>query len=82
MILVVTANSNACRIYRYNKHPAQLTLLSEINHPDSKLKTGDLISDRPGHYQAGGTAGRGAYSPHMEAKEVEIDNFSEKLRMY
>jgi protein required for attachment to host cells len=83
MILVVTANTNNCRIYHYNKHhdnhPAQLTLLSELNHPESKLRNGALTSDRSGHYQASSVSGRGAYSPHTEAKENEIDIFSREI---
>jgi protein required for attachment to host cells len=79
MILVVTANSNDCRIYHFDKPHANLTLLSEISHPENKLKNSDLTSDRSGHYQAGGTSGRGAYSPRMDAKEIEIDNFSREI---
>lgn len=78
MKLVINTNSNTCRIYHYDKHPAQLTLLKEISHPENKLKSGAITSDRPGHYQAGESA-RGAYSPHMEAKETEIDNFSREI---
>ncbi len=78
MKLVVNTNTNTCRIYHYVKHPAQLTLLKEIKHPENRLKSSDMTSDRPGHYQ-GGQSSRGAYSPHMEAKEIEIDNFSREI---
>jgi protein required for attachment to host cells len=78
MKLVANINSNICRIYHYDKHPAQLRLLKEIDHPENKLKSGDITSDRPGHYQSR-TSARGAYSPHMEAKEIEIDNFSREI---
>ena len=78
MNIVVNTNSNMCRIYHYTKHPAELTLLKEISHPGNKLKISDLTSDKQGHYQ-GDTAGHGAYSPHKDAKEVEIDNFSREI---
>lgn len=78
MKLVVNTNTNTCRFYHYVKHPVQLTLLKEINHPESKLRSGDLTSDKPGHYKAGQSA-RGAYSPHTEAKEIEIDKFSREI---
>lgn len=78
MKLVVNTNTNTCRIYHYVKHPAQLTLIKEIKHPENKLRSGEITSDRPGHYKAGNAA-HGAYSPHMEAKEVEIDNFSREI---
>jgi len=80
MILVVNANTNDCRIYHYDMHPTQLILVKEINHPESKLKNGDLISDKEGHYKVGQSS-RGAYSPHTEAKEVEVINFSRKIAL-
>lgn len=79
MIWIATANTNTCRIYSYDKNHSKLSLLKEITHPEMRLKTSDfLTTDRPGHYQASGSA-RGAYSPHMDAKEVEIDNFSREI---
>src|SRR5580693_6662819 len=78
MKLVINTNTNTCRIYHYNKHPAQLNLLKEIKHPENRLKNGDIVSDRQGHYKAG-NASRGAFSPHMDAKDVEIDNFSREI---
>jgi len=78
MILVVNTNSNDCKIYHYDKHPARLTLIREINHPDNKLRNIDLTADKEGHYKANQSA-RGAYSPHTNAKEVEINNFSREI---
>jgi protein required for attachment to host cells len=78
MILVVNANTNDCKIYQYEKHPAQLVLIKEISHPECKLKSGDLTADREGHYKANQSA-RGAYSPSTTAKEVEIINFSKEI---
>jgi protein required for attachment to host cells len=78
MILVVKTNTNDCKMYHYDKHPAQLTLIGEISHPDNKLKSGDLTSDKEGHYKANQSA-RGAYSPHTEPKEVEVINFSKEI---
>lgn len=79
MIWVVTANSNMCRIYHFDKHPKKITLLKEINHPENKLKKSDyLTSDRPGRYHTDNSAG-GAYSPHSDPKEVAIDSFSREI---
>lgn len=74
MILVIVANSNTCRMYHYNKHPSDLTLYKEIVHAENKLKNSDLTSDKSGHYLAGNHS-RGAYSPHMDAKDIKIDEF-------
>jgi protein required for attachment to host cells len=78
MILVVNTNTNDCKIYHYGKSPAQLTLIKEMNHPNNKLRSSELTSDKEGHYKAG-PAARGAYSPQTEAKEVEIINFSREI---
>ena len=78
MIVVVNTNTNDCKIYHYNKHPGQLTLLREISHPETKLKNRDLTSDREGHYKANQSA-RGAYSPRTDAKETEVIKFSREI---
>lgn len=79
MIWVITANSNTCRIYHFDKHLKKITLLKEINHPENKLKNSDyLTTDKPGHYKTDATNG-GAYSPHSDPKEVIIDNFAREI---
>lgn len=77
MILVVSANNNQCRIYRYQKKANELILEKEISHPEAKLHNRDIVSDKPGHYKAG--SGRGSYSPSTEPKEVEIEFFSREI---
>lgn len=77
MIWVVSSDTNTCRIYQYNK-PFQLTLIKELKHPENKLKTSDLISDRPGHYQTSGPT-RGVYTQSTDPKDVMIDNFSREI---
>lgn len=78
MILVINSNTNSCRFYSYDKKLEKLTLLKELNHPESKLRNIDLASDRPGHYK-GDTTARGAYQPHMEPKEIEVVNFAREI---
>ena len=78
MILVVNTNSNTCRFYHYDKKPAQLTLAKEISHPENKLKNSELAADKMGHYK-GDKGGRGAYSPRMDIKDVQIDNFTREI---
>lgn len=79
MTWIVTADSASCRIYSYDKNHSKLQLLKELQHPESRLKAGDsLTTDRPGHYQKSKSA-RGAYSPHMDAKEVELNDFTREI---
>lgn len=75
---VVIADSNICRIYHYSKKLNQLDLIKEINHPENKERDIDLTSDKPGHYQTGGSA-RGAYSQPMDPKEIKIDDYSREI---
>lgn len=78
MKLVVNLNTNICKIYKYSKQQSQLILIKEISHPENKLKSFDLTSDRPGHYK-GSESARGSYSPRSEAKEIEINNFAREV---
>ncbi len=78
MTWIVSADFSSCRIYQYQKHPKQLTLIKEIFHPSSKLKDTDLVTDAPGRYQASGSA-QGAFTPRTDPKEVEIDNFAREI---
>ena len=79
MIWVVTADTNTCRIYSYEKNHSKLSLLKEVDHPELRQKSSDfLTSERPGHYHKGESA-RGAYSPDTDPKEVEIENFSREI---
>lgn len=79
MMWITIADTNSCRIYNYDKNHSKLLLLKEIQHPELRLKIGDTFTtDRPGHYQANESA-RGAYSPHMDAREVGINNFSREI---
>lgn len=79
MIWVINTNSNLCHIYNYQKSPAELHLIKEINHPENKLKKSDfLTSDKPGHYQADGTNG-GAFSQRTDPKQIAIDDFAREI---
>lgn len=81
MTWIVTANSNLCRIYHFDKNPEKIDLIKEINHPENKLKKREMLTtDRPGHYQTDGSA-RGAYSPHSDPKAVEVDSFSREIAL-
>lgn len=79
MIWVLNANSNTCRIYQYDKHPAKITLVKEIQHPENRLKKSEyLTSDKPGRYRTDNSTG-GAYSPPTDPKEVEIEHFAREI---
>lgn len=79
MIWIITANSNTCRFYHFDKHEATIDLLKELSHPVNKLKKSEyLTSDKPGHYGTN-RAGSGSYAPHTDPKEAEIDSFAREI---
>lgn len=79
MIWIITANSNMCRFYHFDKHNVTIDLLKELSHPVNKLKKSEyLTSDKPGHYSTSGARG-GAYAPHTDPKEAEIDSFAREI---
>lgn len=77
---VVVADSNLAKIYTHksNSHNEPPILLHTLEHPESKLRDQDLVSDRPGHFKTRGTS-RGAYVPRTDPKDVEIDKFAQQL---
>ncbi|HAT8564401.1 TPA: host attachment protein [Legionella pneumophila] len=75
---IMIANSNECRIYDYQKKLNQLTFIKEINHPENKLKSKDLGTDSPGHYNTS-TSARGAFSQPTELNEINFENFAREL---
>lgn len=79
MLWVVTLNTSNCRIYHYQKHLNKLTLIKELNHPESRLKNRDITSDRPGHYHKSLKTSRGAYEPASDPKANEVDIFSRDI---
>jgi protein required for attachment to host cells len=79
MVWVVVANTNDCKIYHFQKKPAQITFLKELSQIENKLKASEsLTTDKPGRYNAANSNG-GAFSPHTDPKKVEFDNFARKI---
>ena len=78
MTWVLLLNSNECRLFSFSKKHPQLDLLKEIHHPENKGKNEEIVSDRPGHYDADGTSG-GSYAPHTNPKEVKVDQFIQEV---
>jgi protein required for attachment to host cells len=82
---LVIANSTKALIYDISKpaEPGQAhyRLLKELSHPESRLKTSELTSDRPGHYQSSGSS-RGAYAAHSDPHHNEILAFAKEVSHY
>lgn len=78
MSWIILANGNMYRIYNYEESHRELTLLKEMQHPESKEKISDLMTDKPGHYKTR-EGSRGSFSPHSDPHENEIDAFLQTL---
>lgn len=75
---VLVANASQAVLY-LNEGPGKgLQKLRELTHEASRRKSGELVSDRPGHNTGHGTA-RGAYEPAKTPKEIEADRFAGEL---
>jgi len=79
MTWIIIANTNQCQIYDHKA--AKLNLLRTVSHPENKLKSSELGTDRPGHYQVSGTS-RGAYSPRHDVHEIKISDFAREIAQY
>lgn len=77
---VLVANSSEARIFKMDRNGKTLDLLDTIDHPESRKKAAELVSDRPGHYQ-GDTTGsaHGAFSEPTNPKTHEQERFAMEL---
>ncbi len=75
---IVIANASCARIYSKAKGDHQLSLVKELEHPDSRKKASDLVSDGKGRYMARDQS-VGTYSSRTNPKEVEALHFAKEL---
>lgn len=75
---LVVFNSNACRIFNYQKKPKALSLITEFSHAENRLRDFDLTSDKPGKYQSNHST-HGTYSQPTDPKEIKIDHFIREI---
>lgn len=77
---IVLANASATYIYAVNGKNSidAVELITKLEHPESRKKNRELVTDRPGHYQTN-HATRGSYSQHTDPKKIEMDNFAKEV---
>lgn len=74
---VLVANAAEAKLYSSsNLRTDDLHLFKEYNHPDSRKKVSDLVSDKPGHYDT--DIGRGAFEKG-NPKKAEAEHFALEL---
>jgi protein required for attachment to host cells len=73
---ILVANSSYARILGNDGPKKGLKLVKELEHPQSREKRLDLVSDRPGHNTGGTGSGRGAFIPQTDPSKHEAENFA------
>ena len=75
---VIIANTSRAQIH-FAENNSHLKLIKEFEHPESRMKGIDLMTDGPGHYKTP-AATRGSYGGEStRPKEVEAEHFAQQL---
>lgn len=75
---ILVTNASSGRILRNTGPNKGLEMVKEFDHPQSREKNADLVTDRPGHNQGHG-GGHGSYVSATTPKEHEADIFALEL---
>lgn len=83
-IWIMSANAARAYIYQVDNKSflngkIKLHLLETYEHPESRKKDTDLVSDRLGRYSSSATGGRGAFESRTDPKKHEADVFAKQL---
>jgi protein required for attachment to host cells len=68
---IVVANASQAKLYENQGPKKGLQLVKEMDHPESREKAANLVSDRVGNFQ-----GSGSYAQHIDPKHNEMDRFA------
>ncbi len=75
---ILVANASQAKIYANGGPKKGLNLVKELAHPESREKSSDLVSDRPGQMHSPGNGHR-ATQPKNDPKTNEARNFAQEL---
>jgi protein required for attachment to host cells len=78
-VWVVVASSTRCRIFTQRTHNGALLLLDELSHPEGRLHSRDLNSDRPGRSFDSQGEGRHAMGEPTDPVEQENLRFAKTI---
>lgn len=82
-IWVLIANASHARFFMNRGCNKGLELIKEMDHPDSRKKGIDLVSDKPGRQQQSfGADARSAQEPDTQPKTVEAQRFARELAQF
>lgn len=75
---ILIANAGEARLFANQGPNKGLKLLKKMDHPASREKASELVSDRPG-YNPGVGNGHGSYNPPTDPKQHEAEIFAQEL---
>lgn len=75
---ILVANASRAKLFANLGPNKGLALVKEMEHPESRQKNSDLVSDRAGNMSANGH-GRGSPTPHTFPKTHEAQVFAQTL---
>ena len=77
---ILVSNASRARLFSVPRKGQAWTLVRELEHPESRLKGQDIMSDAPGRVQQSfGAGSRPAMEPTTPPKEVEAERFALEL---
>ena len=75
---ILVANASEAKLYANTGISKGLEKVAAFDHPDSRKKNSDLVTDRSGHMQSAGN-GHGARQPATDPKQHEHENFAREI---
>lgn len=76
---VLVANGSQARLFNLDGPKKSFTLIKEFEHPESRMKTDKLSSDRSGHFMNSSTQGSGSFQEPTDPKTYELERFALEL---
>lgn len=75
---ILVSNASSGKIFKHTGPNKGLEIVKEFQHPQSREKNLNLVSDRPGHNPSAGN-GHGSFVPATMPKEHEAEVFALEL---
>jgi protein required for attachment to host cells len=75
---IMVANASQAKLFANLGPKKGLRLVKELEHPESREKTSNLVSDRPGSHPGPGS-GFGSFAQATDPKEHEAERFAQEL---
>lgn len=78
---ILVANASEAKLYANKGISKGLEKVAAFDHPDSRKKSSDLVTDRSGHMQSVGN-GHGARQPATDPKQHEHEVFAREIAQH